>query len=126
VIGAAPILFWILATGTEVAQRKPDALEDLLGWLAATWVFYFPVFALTGGLVMTLGRLFVPPARFSATTIYAAVGAGGSVLSLVLASVVYRLPTRAWPFCLVVGAAMGWAFKLARTDDCGDSQQGRR
>ena len=109
VIAFAPVLFWILATGRDIVGRKPDALEGPLVSLAVAWVVYFPVFALTGFLVLILRRLVIGRSALSVTAIGVIVGAGCSVLSLLLASAIYRLPIRVWPLSLVVGAVMGAA-----------------
>ena len=115
VIGVAPVLFWILATGRDIVWRKPGALEAPLVYLVVTWVVYLPVFALTGVLVVVFGRLFARRSAYGATAIGVILGAGFSVLCLVFASTAYRLPMRVWPLCLVVGAAMGGT--LGRVDD---------
>ena len=105
-IGFAPVLFWILATGRDIVWRKPDALEAPLVYLVVTWVGYLPVFALAGVLVVVFGRSVDRRSRFGATAIGVIVGAGFSVLCLALASAAYRLPMRVWPLCLVVAAAI--------------------
>jgi len=107
VTGFAPVLFWILATGRDIVWRKPGALEAPLVYLVVTWVFYLPVFAVAGVLVVVFGRLFARLSAFGATALGVIVGAGCSVLCLLLASAAYRLPMRVWPLCFVVGAVMG-------------------
>jgi hypothetical protein len=106
-IGLTPALFWMLATGIEIARRDPEAFETPFAYLAATWLLYLPVFGLAGVLLiggLRLVRFRTIPFLLS----FGAVGgAGFAVLCLTIAAAIYRLPLRAWPLCCVVGAAMG-------------------
>lgn len=106
-VGLAPVLFWMLATGLEVAQRDPEAFETPFVYLAATWLLYLPVFALAGVVLIGVLRL----VRFRTIPLllsFGAVGGAGlSVLCLSIASATYHLPMRVWPFCVLVGAVMG-------------------
>jgi hypothetical protein len=43
-MGLAPVLFWTLATGIEIAQRDPEALDTPFAYLAATWLLVSPCF----------------------------------------------------------------------------------
>jgi hypothetical protein len=106
-MGLAPVLFWMLATGIEIARRDPEALDTPFAYLAATWLLYLPVFGLAGVLLIGGVRL----VRFRTIPFllsFGAVGgAGFAVLCLTIAAAIYRLPMRAWPLCCMVGAAMG-------------------
>jgi uncharacterized membrane protein len=106
-IGFAPVLFWMLATGIEIARLDPEAFETPFAYLAAAWLLYLPVFALAGVLLIGAARL----VRFRTVPLllsFGAVGGAGlAVFCLSVASATYRLPMRVWPLCLVVGAAMG-------------------
>lgn len=106
-MGLAPVLFWMLATGIEIARRDPEAFETPFAYLAATWVLYLPVFGLAGILLIGGAHL----VRFRAITFLPSFGAVGgaslAVLCLSMASSIYRLPMRVWPLCFVVGAVMG-------------------
>jgi hypothetical protein len=106
VILLAPVLFWVLATGMEAAQRDPDAFEAPLAYLAFTWVCYLPVFGFAGA-VLIAGQRVVRVRSGVAPVLGTVVGAGASVVGLRVAAAAYGLPMRAWPLCLVVGAAMG-------------------
>jgi uncharacterized membrane protein len=106
VIALAPILFWTLATGVDVARRDPEALETPLLYLASTWLLYLPVFCVAGLGVIAVGRFF----RFGSRTapwVGAVGGASLAVMSLSVAAAAYNLPLRAWRLCLLVGAVMG-------------------
>ena len=106
-MGLAPVLFWMLATGIEIARRDPEAFETPFAYLAATWLLYLPVFGLAGVLLIGGVRL----VRFRSIpfllSLGAVGGAGLAVLCLSIASSTYRLPMRVWPLCFVVGAVMG-------------------
>lgn len=106
-IGLAPALFWMLATGIEIARRDPEAFETPFAYLAATWLLYLPVFGLAGVLLIGGVRL----VRFRTLPFllsFGAIGGAGlAVLCLSIASSTYRLPMRVWPLCVVVGALMG-------------------
>ena len=106
-IGLAPALFWMLATGIEIARRDPEAFETPFAYLAATWLLYIPVFGLAAVLLIAVIRL----VRFRTIPLLLSFGAVGgaclAVLCLSIASSTYRLPMRVWPLCFVVGAAMG-------------------
>lgn len=107
VVGLAPALFWVLATGVEIVRRDPDALETPVVYLALTWSLYFPVFGLAGAMLLRGVRL----VRFGTVSLLLWFGAIGgaalAVLCLGIASMTYRLPMRVWPLCVVVGAVMG-------------------
>jgi uncharacterized membrane protein len=106
-MGLAPVLFWMLAAGIEIARRDPEAFETPFVYLAATWLLYLPVFGLAGVLLIGAIRL----VRFRTVPLLLSFGAVGgaclAVLCLSIASSTYRLPMRVWPLCFVVGAAMG-------------------
>jgi hypothetical protein len=106
-MGLAPVLFWMLATGIEIARRDPEALDTPLAYLAATWLLYLPVFGLAGVLLMGVVRLVRIRTIPFLLSFGAAGGAGLAVLCLTIAAAIYSLPMRAWPLCCVVGAAMG-------------------
>jgi uncharacterized membrane protein len=113
-MGLAPVLFWMLATGIDIARRDPEALDTPLAYLAATWLLYLPVFGLAGVLLIGGVRL----VRFRTIPLllsFGAVGGAGlAILCLTIAAATYRLPMRVWPLCCVVGAAMG--FGLVRRE----------
>ena len=105
-IALAPVLFWMLATGVEVARRDPDAFETPLAYLAVTWLLYVPVLGVAGAVLLASRRFF----RLRSTLLPwlgAVAGGGLAVLGLAIAAATYRLPMRVWPSCLIVGAAMG-------------------
>jgi uncharacterized membrane protein len=107
VILLAPILFWILATATEIASRDPEALETPLLSLAFTWILYLPVFGIAGVLLIA-GQRFIPRRSQLASWIGAIAGAGLSLVGLSVAAVAYDLPmVRVWRLSVIVGAAMG-------------------
>jgi|SRR3954469_953921 hypothetical protein len=106
VIALAPILFWTLATGVDVARRDPEALETPFLYLAYTWLLYLPVFSVSGLGVIAIGRIFRFGSRI-APWVGAVGGASLAVLSLNMAASAYNLPVRAWRLCLLVGAVMG-------------------
>jgi len=116
VILLAPVLFWILATGVEVARRDPESLETPLAYLAFTWIYYLPVFALAGVLLIA-GQRFIPLRLQVAPWIGAVAGAGVSVVALSVAAAAYNLPMRAWRLCLIVGAIIGaMLLQIGQTD----------
>jgi len=39
-MGLAPVLFWMLAAGFEIARRDPEAFEMPFAYLTATWLLY--------------------------------------------------------------------------------------
>lgn len=106
-IGLAPALFWMLATGIEIARRDPEAFETPFAYLAATWLLYLPVFGLAGVLLIGGVRLVRFRTLRFLLSFGAIGGAGLAVLCLSIASSAYRLPMRVWPLCVVVGALMG-------------------
>jgi hypothetical protein len=59
------VAFWFLATGTDLARHRPDALETPLLWLAAAWAFYLPIFAVASITPVAVRRYFgVPIPRY--------------------------------------------------------------
>ncbi len=77
----APVLFWILATAIEMAQRDPEAFEIPFVYLAATWLLYLPVFGLAGVLLIGAVRV----ARIRTIPVLLSFGAVGGAGLAVLA-----------------------------------------
>jgi uncharacterized membrane protein len=103
---SAPILFWMLATGIDVARRDPEALETPLAYLVFTWLLYLPVFGIAGILAI-IGRRFFRCRNTLLLSLGALICGGLSVLALGIAGATYRLPMRVWPLCVIVGTLMG-------------------
>ncbi len=106
-MGLAPVLFWMLATGIDIARRDPEALETPFAYLAAAWLLYLPVFVFAGVLLIGGVRLVRLRAIPFLLSFGAVGGAGLAVLCLTVAAATYRLPMQVWPLCSVVGAVMG-------------------
>jgi len=106
VILTAPVLFWILATAIEVARRNPEALETPLAYLVFTWIYYEPVFACVGVLLIA-GQRFISLRSQLASWIGAVAGGGLTVVALSVAAVAYGYPMRVWRLCFFVGALTG-------------------
>jgi hypothetical protein len=121
VILLAPILFWILATGVDIARRDPEAFETPLAYLAFTWVLYLPVFG-TAGVLLIAGQRFIPLRSQFASWIGAVGGAGLSLVGVSIAAVAYGLPlVSVWRLSMIVGAAMGAILLRMASSDSSDS-----
>jgi uncharacterized membrane protein len=122
VILLTPILFWILATGVDIASRDPEAFETPLALLAFTWVLYLPVFGMAGVLLMAGQRFVIPRHSQFASWIGAVAGAGLSLVGVSIAAVAYDLPlVRVWRLSMIVGAAMGAIVLRMASSDSSDS-----
>jgi hypothetical protein len=106
IIALTPALFWAAEMAVDFLRHDPEALEAPLLYLFATYVYWGPVFALTGILLIALLKL-APDGWLRSSWTMGFLGALVSLACLVGAHFAFRLPLQPWRFCLGVGAGIG-------------------